>query len=144
LSSYDNDQVVVEGVLERALRDEPDAAPVRQLRRVQWGLVPSWAKDAKIGARMINARSETLIEKPAFKAAAAKRRCLVPMDGYFEWQNNDDKTKTPIFLHEGDELLAAARQARRIAAGTAPPAREVTKAVGNVRNNGPQLVEPVA
>jgi putative SOS response-associated peptidase YedK len=82
-------------VLERPPRDQPEATPLRQLRRVRWGLVPSWAKDAKIGARMINARSETLTEKPAFKAAAAKRRCLVPMDGYFEWQSNEDKTRTP-------------------------------------------------
>ena len=96
-------------VLERPPREEPDGAPVRQLRRVRWGLVPSWAKDPTIGSRMINARSETLTTKPSFKAAAARRRCLVPMDGYYEWMKNPDGTKTPFFLHADDEgLLAAA------------------------------------
>ena len=57
----------------------------RQLRTARWGLVPSWAKDPKIGARMINARWEEAAEKPAFRAAFAKRRCLLPADGYFEW-----------------------------------------------------------
>ncbi len=96
-------------VLERPPREEPDGAPVRQLRRVRWGLVPSWAKDPKIGSRMINARSETLTAKPSFKAAAARRRCLVPMDGYYEWMKNPDGTKTPFFLHADDDgLLAAA------------------------------------
>jgi putative SOS response-associated peptidase YedK len=96
-------------VLERAPRDEPDAEPVRQLRSVTWGLVPSWAKDVKIGSRMINARSETVTEKGAFKAAAARRRCLVPADGYYEWAvQPGSKTKMPYFLHRGDDLLAFA------------------------------------
>src|SRR4051812_29295246 len=57
----------------------------RQLRVLTWGLVPSWANDAKIGNRMINARMETVAEKPAYKRAFASRRCLLPADGYFEW-----------------------------------------------------------
>ncbi len=57
----------------------------RQLRTARWGLVPSWAKDPKIGARMINARWEQAAQKPAFRAAMAKRRCVLPADGYFEW-----------------------------------------------------------
>ncbi len=73
-------------VLERSPRGEPGAVPVRQLRTARWGLVPSWAKDVKIGARMINARSETIVSKPAFKAAASRRRCLAPSSGYFEWE----------------------------------------------------------
>ena len=95
-------------MLERPPREEPDAAPVRQLRRVRWGLVPSWAKDPTIGSRMINARFETLTAKPSFKAAAARRRCLVPMDGYYEWMKNPDGTKTPFFLHADDDGLLAA------------------------------------
>lgn len=59
--------------------------PVRQLRTMRWGLVPSWAKDPSVGSRMINARRETVAEKPAYKKAFARRRCLLPADGYYEW-----------------------------------------------------------
>ncbi|MBC7629933.1 SOS response-associated peptidase [Aeromicrobium sp.] len=67
--------------------EEPTAGqpPQRELLTARWGLIPSWAKDPSIGNRMINARSETVAEKPAFKKAFAKRRALVPADGYFEW-----------------------------------------------------------
>jgi len=58
----------------------------REVTTVRWGLIPHWAKDAKIGARMINARGETIATKPAFRSAVKKRRCLVPSDGFFEWQ----------------------------------------------------------
>jgi putative SOS response-associated peptidase YedK len=81
-------------VLERAVDDEPD----RQLRTLRWGLVPSWAKDRKIAAKLINARSETVFDKPAFKAAALRRRCLVPADGYYEWMKTVDR-KIPMYLH---------------------------------------------
>ncbi len=59
--------------------------PDRVVSVAKWGLVPSWSKDPSGGARMLNARSESLLEKPAFKAAFARRRCLVPADGWFEW-----------------------------------------------------------
>lgn len=76
-------------VLERRRRDEDgvrtDDPPERRLRTLRWGLVPSWAKDPSIGTRMINARMETVQEKPAFRKAFAERRCLVPADGYYEW-----------------------------------------------------------
>ncbi|TDQ54692.1 SOS response-associated peptidase [Actinorugispora endophytica] len=58
----------------------------RHLATLRWGLVPSWAKDANVGYRMINARAETVAEKPAFRAAFARRRCLLPADAYYEWQ----------------------------------------------------------
>ncbi len=84
----------------------------RQLRVARWGLVPSWAKDPKIGSRMINARWENAAEKPAFRSAFAKRRCLIPADGYFEWytpavqagvQSAAAKPrKQPYFIHRGD------------------------------------------
>ncbi|MFF0818615.1 SOS response-associated peptidase [Rhodococcus sp. NPDC003318] len=91
-------------VLERAPRDTPDADPARILNsQVKWGLVPSWARDPKIGSRMINARSETITQKPAFKAAAARRRCIVPADGYYEWTKNDEGAKIPFFLHGDTE-----------------------------------------
>ncbi|GAA0607755.1 SOS response-associated peptidase [Kutzneria viridogrisea] len=95
-------------VLERSPRDEPDAPPQRRLTTARWGLVPSWAKDPKIGSRMINARAESFLEKPSFKAAARRRRALIPADGYYEWQKTSDGAKVPHFLHRGDELLALA------------------------------------
>lgn len=69
----------------------------RSLQVVRWGLVPSWARDAKGAARLINARSESLASKPAFRSAYARRRCLVPADGYYEWQRVDGRTQ-PWFL----------------------------------------------
>ncbi len=65
----------------------------------QWGLIPSWAKDAKIGNRMINARSETLSEKPSFRTAYKRRRCLILADGWYEWQEiPGEKTKQPVYI----------------------------------------------
>jgi putative SOS response-associated peptidase YedK len=96
-------------VLSRPPRGEPDASPVRQLRMLRWGLVPSWAKDASGGARMINARAESLLDKPAFRRTALARRCLVPADGWYEWQASptalDGKgkpRKQPFFVHRTD------------------------------------------
>ena len=183
--------------------------PVRELRSLRWGLVPSWAKDLKIGSRLVNARAETITEKPAFKAAARRRRCLLPADGYYEWEHRpDQKAKVPYFLHRGDDLLAFAGlyelwpdperaeddpdrwlwsctvlttsapdalghiherspvlltpelaqdwldpaltdpdRVRELLAAVPEPRlepREVSIAVNSVRNNGPQLVRPVA
>jgi putative SOS response-associated peptidase YedK len=61
----------------------------RRLELMRWGLIPSWADDPEIGSRMINARSETVAEKPSFRAAFKKRRCLVPADGFYEWRKLD-------------------------------------------------------
>jgi putative SOS response-associated peptidase YedK len=74
----------------------------RQLRVVRWGLVPYWAKDVKIGSRMINARAETVAEKPAFRRAFGKRRCLLPADGYYEWQSQPGAAKQPIYISRRD------------------------------------------
>jgi putative SOS response-associated peptidase YedK len=83
--------------------DAPDAGDaLRQLRVVRWGLVPFWAKDTKIGSRMINARAETVAEKPAFRRAFAQRRCLLPADGYYEWQQQDGGPKQPIYITRAD------------------------------------------
>jgi putative SOS response-associated peptidase YedK len=76
--------------------------PERELRVVRWGLVPFWAKDVKIGSRMINARAETVAEKPAFRRAFAKRRCLLPADGYYEWQAQPGAAKQPIYISRAD------------------------------------------
>ena len=72
----------------------------KQVEFFRWGLIPSWAKDPKIGNRMINARSETLAEKPSFRAAYKRRRCLILADGFYEWRKNGDGSKTPMFIHQ--------------------------------------------
>ena len=78
----------------------------RHVDAFHWGLVPLWAKDAKIGSKMINARAETLAEKNAYKSAFKKRRCLIPADGFYEWQKNaaDPKKgkKQPFYIHRPD------------------------------------------
>jgi putative SOS response-associated peptidase YedK len=76
------------------LNETPD-----RLSLLQWGLIPSWAKDPAMGAQMINARGETLAEKPAFRTAFKKRRCLVLADGFYEWRKEaDGKSKTPMYV----------------------------------------------
>ncbi|MFD3411173.1 SOS response-associated peptidase [Streptomyces cyaneofuscatus] len=75
----------VYAVLERPVKDADDQRPVRQLRALKWGLVPSWSKTPEGAARMINARAETVHEKPSFRRAFAQRRCILPADGYYEW-----------------------------------------------------------
>jgi putative SOS response-associated peptidase YedK len=206
----------VYAVMERVRKDpdgQPVDDPVRQLRVLRWGLVPSWAKDEKIGSRMINARMETVAEKPAFRKAFAARRCILPADGYFEWYETQQQTakgkpkKQPFFItpQDGsvlamaglyeiwrdravpedapdafrwtctvitteatDELgrihdrmpLVVERGQRNVwldpraptddLLGLLRPAQQagltaypVTTAVGNVANNGPELVEPI-
>ena len=81
--------------------------PARELRVVRWGLVPFWAKDGKIGSRMINARAETVAEKPAFRRAFGKRRCLLPADGYYEWQSQPGAAKQPIYITRADSRSLA-------------------------------------
>lgn len=71
----------------------------RESCMMRWGLVPSWANDLKVGARMINARSESAAEKPSFRTALKKRRCLIPADGFFEWEKLDRRTKQPWLIH---------------------------------------------
>lgn len=85
----------------------PMQAPER-VHLYRWGLIPHWAKDEKIGYRMINARSETVAEKPAFRGALARGRCLVWADGFYEWQRQG-KAKQPyrITLHDGGAFLMA-------------------------------------
>lgn len=70
----------------------------RRLVMVRWGLVPFWAKDRAIGNRLINARAETIADKPAFRRAFERRRCLVPADGFFEWKRSG-KRKVPVWIH---------------------------------------------
>jgi putative SOS response-associated peptidase YedK len=149
--------------------DEPDdakSAVARQLRVVKWGLVPSWAKDPSIGSRMINARSETLADKPAFRRAFAKRRCLVPADGYYEWYTPTGEgveltakgkpKKQPFFIHRADgRSLAMAGlyewwhdktrdrdDPDAWLLTTTIVTTEATDAVGRIHNRMPVVIEP--
>ncbi|NBM16710.1 SOS response-associated peptidase [Streptomyces sp. GC420] len=97
-------------VLERVPRGAQTVT--RQLRPLRWGLVPSWAKDPGIGSRLINARMETAQQKPAFRRAFANRRCLLPADGFYEWQSlpatGDRRSrKQPYFIHPADGRVMA-------------------------------------
>jgi putative SOS response-associated peptidase YedK len=78
----------------------------RELRLVRWGLVPSWAKDTAGGSRLINARAETVAVKPSFRAAFARRRCLIPADGYYEWMTSG-KVKQPYYIYRADGGILA-------------------------------------
>lgn len=87
---------------------EHEGTARRTLQVARWGLVPGWAEDPSIGTRMINARAETLADKPAFRRALAARRCLVPAEGYFEWQRRPGAdggrpTKQPYWIHPADD-----------------------------------------
>ncbi|MDO5049800.1 MAG: SOS response-associated peptidase [Actinomycetaceae bacterium] len=176
-------------------------SPARRMQLLEWGLVPTWAKTAK--RPMINARSETLLDKPSFKASARRQRCLVPANGYFEWQV-EDGGKQPWFLSQGDgdpvmgfagifdawqdpesqqwlrtfaiitrsapdavghihdrspvvvpqdmwsdwldpqtQDDSSVQQMLDAIPGPALHPRRVGKAVGNVRNNNPSLIEPI-
>jgi putative SOS response-associated peptidase YedK len=171
----------------------------RTLTTLRWGLVPSWAADPSVGSRMINARIETAPDKPAFRDALASRRCLLPADGWYEWQVRPDGVRQPHFLAPDDGAVlglaglwetwwdAEGRPLRTatILTGSAPDdlrqvhdrapvvlpsadwaawldvetsdvsallrptapgvvrPRPVGFAVGDVRENGPRLIEPV-
>jgi len=190
-------------VLDRADPAAEESTPARRLRMLRWGLVPSWAKDPSIGSRMINARVETAAEKPSFRRAFAKRRCLLPADGYYEWYTGEDGSagkpkRQPFFITPKDHgILSLAglyelwkspedewlwtftllttqavdavghihdRMPMTVTDEDAwlDPSVEdpgsllvpamsgeleafpVSKAVGNVRNNGPSLIQPLA
>ena len=103
----------------RAQDEGEDGEPERVLSRLRWGLVPSWAKELKVGDRMINARAETVASKPAYRRAFANKRCLIPADGFYEWKaapatgggasGTAKPRKQPYFIHRKDgEPLAFA------------------------------------
>jgi putative SOS response-associated peptidase YedK len=102
------DVYVVRQKKERDAEGAPTGGSHRELRVVRWGLVPSWAKDASVGNRLLNARVESLTDKPAFRTAARSRRCLVPADGWFEWAKRlDSPTKQPYFVTPQDGSVLA-------------------------------------
>jgi putative SOS response-associated peptidase YedK len=119
----------------------------RRLQVLRWGLVPSWARSAKDAARFINARRETVAVKPAFRAAYARRRCLLPADGYYEWQV-DGPRKQPWFLSRRDGAPLAMAGLYEV---WAPPdgerlwtctviTTEATDALGGIHDRTPLLV----
>jgi len=156
----------VYAVMERApskqTPDEEPGAPERQLRVLTWGLVPSWAKDPAIGSRMINARMETVAEKPAYRRAFASRRCLLPADGYFEWYPTQQKgrsgkpLKQPFFIRPQDGGLLAMAGLYEIwrdpSRAEDDPDRfrwtctvlttQAEDAVGHIHDRMPMMVEP--
>ena len=76
---------------------------------MQWGLVPTWSKDPNVGSKMINARSETITEKPSFRQSVPSRRCIIPISGFYEWDRTDPKRKVPYFVtrEDGHVMLVA-------------------------------------
>ena len=101
-------------VIERVPDDgDGDADPVRELRAFRWGLLPFWAKDLKSGARMINARAETVHEKPAFRRAFKSQRALIPVDAFYEWLETEEVGKSgkplkqPFVLRPSDRATLA-------------------------------------
>jgi len=155
----------VYAVVERPPSAEPGEVrepPERQLRVLRWGLVPSWAKDPAIGNKMINARMETVADKPAYKRAFAKRRCLLPADGYFEWYPTSQLTasgkprKQPFFIRPQDHGTLAMAGLYEIwrdpTRGDDDPERfrwtctvlttQAEDAVGHIHDRMPLMVEP--
>lgn len=86
----------------------PTSDMQREARRMRWGLIPRWAKDASIGARLINARSESVDTKPAFREAFRRRRCLIPADGFYEWLQTPRGKQPYRIMLSGGELFAFA------------------------------------
>jgi putative SOS response-associated peptidase YedK len=124
----------------------------RELRTLRWGLVPFWAKDMKVGAKMINARAETIAVKPAFRRPFAKRRCLIPADGYYEW-----KDKNPFYIFRtngGITAMAGIYDLWRDPAikdddddhaflwTASIITTEATDDVGEIHNRMPMIIEP--
>ena len=103
----------VPAVIERPPRGEPQGEAVRRLVALRWGLVPSWAKNPAIGNRLINARMETVADKPAYRRAFAARRALLPADGYYEWYPTQRTNKAgkplkqPFFIRPKDGGILA-------------------------------------
>jgi putative SOS response-associated peptidase YedK len=111
------------------------------LHWLQWGLIPSWAKDPKIGSKLINARAETVMEKPSFRTAFRHRRCLIPADGFYEWQQVEgSKQKQPylIGLQDGQPFAFAGLYER-----WESPSGDILATCTIITTTANQLVEPI-
>lgn len=116
----------------------------------RWGLIPGWAKDMKIGYKMINARAESIADKPAFRAAFRQRRCLIPASGFYEW-GHMETNKQPYFvrLRDGDILAFAGLWESWTGAGDGKTVESCTiittdanRAVGEIHNRMPAIIAP--
>ena len=88
--------------------EEDEAGDIRHFCWLRWGLIPAWAKDATIGDRMINARAESVADKPAFRAAFRSRRCLIAADGFYEWRSEDGRKQPHRITLAGSPVFAFA------------------------------------
>ena len=119
----------------------------RELSMLRWGLVPFWAKDEKIGYRTINARSESVAEKPSFREAYKKRRCLIPATGFYEWQKAPSG-KTPYHIVPNDGLWAFAGLWERWEKGDEPLetftilTTEAANSIAQIHPRMPTILEP--
>ncbi len=119
----------------------------RRLEMLRWGLIPSWAKDPEIGSKMINARSETVAEKPSFRGAFKERRCLIPADGFYEWERSGNG-KQPYYVRMKDgrpfafaglwERWGRAEEIRSCTILTTEP----NELVGGIHNRMPVILSP--
>ena len=120
----------------------------RRLAQLRWGLVPAWAKDLKIGAQMINARAETVAEKPAFRAAFRQRRCLVPASGFYEWQKGPaGKQPYYVTLADGPMTFAGLWEAWRAPEGETVESfsivtTEANAAITAIHHRMPVILKP--
>ncbi len=122
----------------------------RNFKLVRWGFVPSWAKEIKPGKPMINARAETVLEKPSFRNAMRRRRCLIPADGFYEWEGDIPGKKRPYFIHRPDHGLfgfaglwehwqgADGSELETAAIITAEPNKEISR----IHDRSPVVIHP--
>jgi putative SOS response-associated peptidase YedK len=113
----------------------------REALMAKWGLLPHWAKDAKIAFKMINARAETLTEKPAYRGLLTRHRCLIPADGFYEWIVDEDGKKTPIYFQLAERTLFAF--AGLWTSRTDPETGEILDSCTIVTTRANDLVAPV-
>ena len=123
----------------------------RLLRRMKWGLIPGWSKDDAIGSKMINARSESLLEKPSFQNLVHQNRCVVITDGYFEWKKGNEGSQPFYISHPGEKLLPLAglwTTWESSSSGMISSYTVITttsqKAIAHIHNRMPVILNPTA
>ena len=117
--------------------------PSRQLHSARWGLIPSWAKEVST-TPLINARIESVLDKPSFQESALSKRCAIPADGYFEWQSTAPDSKVPFFIYPSEGMLAFAgiySWWRNPAKAADDPARWVLTASLLTKESAPELAQ---